>query len=302
MTVREMQVLFENLIGQYNKEMFDRFNTKQIELILNHSQTKILNREFLEQIQNDSVSIRKKLTKFRKLTQVVRNEVELKSMNITGISGTFQVGEIITEATSGATGKVVELNGTTLYISNQTGTFTGSLTITGGTSGATATSGITNSANYTGFPNSKFFSLINISNYMYYVMSTSNVDRTDKPTSGFVIHNILTDVEDLKDFINNDFNKPYLPSPIVAVLEDGIVVLHDSETTINNIDLYFIRQPKKMTSYTTTGIYANYTNTCELPEEYHEAIVQDAVKTAIFIKDPAKYEITINENAENNRI
>lgn len=302
MTVREMQVLFENLIGQYNKEMPDRFNTNQIELILNHSQNKILNREFVEKVQNDAISIRKKLTKFRKLTQVVKNEVELKFMTISGITGTFEVGEIITEATSGATGKIVELDGTTLYISNQTGTFTGSLTITGGTSGATATSGTTSSANYTGIPNSKFFSLVNISNYMYYVMSTSNVDRTDKPTSGFVIDNVLTDVENLKDFINNDFNKPYLPSPIVGVLEDGIVVVHDSETTINNIDLYYLRQPKKMTSYTITDVYANYTNTCELPEEYHEAIVQDAVKTAIFIKEPAKYEITINENAENNRI
>lgn len=61
------------------------------------------------------------------------------------ITGTFQVGETITETTSNATGvlKRADVAGSSkvLYISVATGTFTGGQTLTGGTSGATATGG-----------------------------------------------------------------------------------------------------------------------------------------------------------------
>lgn len=61
------------------------------------------------------------------------------------ITGTFSVGETITESTSNATGvlKRADVGGTSkvLFISVATGTFTGGQTLTGGTSGATATGG-----------------------------------------------------------------------------------------------------------------------------------------------------------------
>ncbi len=57
------------------------------------------------------------------------------------LTGTFQVGEIVTATTSGATGVVLYDNGTnSMIVQVLSGTFTNGVdTITGGTSGATAT-------------------------------------------------------------------------------------------------------------------------------------------------------------------
>lgn len=56
------------------------------------------------------------------------------------VTGTFVVGETVTGGTSGATGTVKRLEGTTImYITVLTSTFTSGETITGGTSSATAT-------------------------------------------------------------------------------------------------------------------------------------------------------------------
>jgi len=57
-----------------------------------------------------------------------------------GLSGTFIVGETVTEATSGNTGVITADSGTVLTLKNVTGTgiFTNDRQITGGTSGATA--------------------------------------------------------------------------------------------------------------------------------------------------------------------
>lgn len=68
-----------------------------------------------------------------------------KQANISGVSGTFVVGETVTGGTSGATGVIYSSNGTTTLILDQPGVFTVSETITGGTSGATATVDSTNS-------------------------------------------------------------------------------------------------------------------------------------------------------------
>lgn len=58
---------------------------------------------------------------------------------LSGVSGTFQVGETVTGGTSGATGVVKRLDGTDeMLITVSTGTFTSGETITGGTSSATA--------------------------------------------------------------------------------------------------------------------------------------------------------------------
>lgn len=57
-----------------------------------------------------------------------------------GLSGTFTVGEVITEATSGNTGIIMSDSGSLLVLKNVTGTgiWTNDRQITGGTSGATA--------------------------------------------------------------------------------------------------------------------------------------------------------------------
>ena len=57
------------------------------------------------------------------------------------LTTSFQDGETVTGATSGATAKVVNVQAEPkrIYIVNKTGTFQASETVTGGTSGATAT-------------------------------------------------------------------------------------------------------------------------------------------------------------------
>lgn len=68
-----------------------------------------------------------------------QDTVTLK-MTMSGGAGTFSVGETVTQATSGATGVVKRVDGSTVYVTISSGVFTsGSNTVTGGTSGATGT-------------------------------------------------------------------------------------------------------------------------------------------------------------------
>jgi hypothetical protein len=62
-------------------------------------------------------------------------------LELTGITGTFSVGETVTGGTSGATGTVATVSGTSIFLTATTvvGTFQAAETVTGGTSGATGT-------------------------------------------------------------------------------------------------------------------------------------------------------------------
>jgi hypothetical protein len=62
------------------------------------------------------------------------------SVALTGVSGTYTVGETVTEATSGYTGTVQSYSSGTLVIDDLSGAFTAGRVITGGTSSATGTS------------------------------------------------------------------------------------------------------------------------------------------------------------------
>ena len=71
------------------------------------------------------------------------------TINTISLVGTFQVGETITQATSGATGTVTSVQTGYIYYKSTSGTFNGTNVITGGTSGATATvTAATGQANY----------------------------------------------------------------------------------------------------------------------------------------------------------
>ena len=61
------------------------------------------------------------------------------SVSITGITGTFTAGEIVTGGTSNATATVYEVGADYLYLTSRDGVFQDAETITGATSGATAT-------------------------------------------------------------------------------------------------------------------------------------------------------------------
>jgi hypothetical protein len=65
------------------------------------------------------------------------------SLPITGLTGTFQIGETVTGGTSGATGIVTGRSASRVVMRNITGTWQNAETITGGTSGASATTSST---------------------------------------------------------------------------------------------------------------------------------------------------------------
>jgi hypothetical protein len=62
-------------------------------------------------------------------------------IDISSVSGTFQVGETVTETTSSATGVIESVTASKMYLTTITAEFVGEKTLTGGTSGATATGG-----------------------------------------------------------------------------------------------------------------------------------------------------------------
>ncbi len=72
------------------------------------------------------------------LLAALGNEYLCLRMTMGSLSGTFQVGETVTQAVSGATGTVRRVDGSQIYVVVASGTFTsGSNTVTGGTSSAT---------------------------------------------------------------------------------------------------------------------------------------------------------------------
>lgn len=60
---------------------------------------------------------------------------------ISSVTGTYVVGETVTETTSGATGVIEEVTASKMVMKTITLAFTGAETLTGGTSGATSTGG-----------------------------------------------------------------------------------------------------------------------------------------------------------------
>ena len=61
------------------------------------------------------------------------------TLNITGISGSYNVDEIVTGGTSAKTGRVIDANTSQIRVTSTSGTFTETETLTGAGSGATAT-------------------------------------------------------------------------------------------------------------------------------------------------------------------
>ena len=81
------------------------------------------------------------------------SEGQYQTVLIENISGTFQVGEVLTGGTSGATGTIFYIGVDALYMGDTTNTYSDTETLTGGTSGATATAASDGAANVVLSPN-----------------------------------------------------------------------------------------------------------------------------------------------------
>lgn len=112
------------------------------------------------------------------LMALLGSDTIVLDMTLTGGSGSFVVGETITQATSGATGVIKRLlTSTRILVSSVVGTFTsGSNLITGGTSAATAT------PTYTAAKKNHLFERLNSNTHPSYTMVSVDPVETMRST------------------------------------------------------------------------------------------------------------------------
>jgi len=99
------------------------------------------------------------------------------TLNVTPLTGTFTSGETITQASSGATGKIVSISTGSITYTPVSGTFVSSATIVGSTSGATAT---TNSVSLSTLSPSTWHLYVTNNYGRHYLTDPSNINSTPK--------------------------------------------------------------------------------------------------------------------------
>lgn len=150
---------------------------------------------------------------------------------------------------------------------------------------------------YASIPNSKVISTNLPADYLYYVKSTTSLTRTGV-TGSFVLPNNIIDFDEVDTFSTSPYNIVVLRGELKTILaENTIILLHEANDTVTGINLIYVRRPKKMTLYGTSGVYATYTNTCELPTHLHEKIVSEAQAMA-YQTLPQNYTIGDNERKQ----
>lgn len=128
--------------------------------------------------------------------------------------------------------------------------------------------------------------------YYFYIRSNSKVTGTylDHTTAKWVGNRVITH-SDLERVINSAYNSPILRMPCVLFEDARFLLYKDSYTNIFNVDLTYVRKPKKLVL--TVGDASLETTTCELSELTHNEIVDLAVN--IFIQE-AKYRLKTAQN------
>lgn len=146
--------------------------------------------------------------------------------------------------------------------------------------------------------------------YFLYVRSNSLISKNYKlekeitNTQDYVITpNKTIKEEDVAKILSTYYNHIILLNPYV-VLSNGnneditkklyLNIIHDTYTTIKQVDLVYYRRPKKFNIIGADGI--NILDHCELPENVHMEIVEGAVE--MFITE-AKYRL--NMRSDNNQ-
>lgn len=112
--------------------------------------------------------------------------------------------------------------------------------------------------------------------YLFYMNSYSKVLRSDEyqETTYAWTPNRLIGHDELDRVVTNPINKPILRQPAILLEgDDKLIVYKDQYTTINNFEITYIREPKKLVLGTPS---ANETNTSELAEHTHIEIVRKA--------------------------
>lgn len=128
--------------------------------------------------------------------------------------------------------------------------------------------------------------------YYFYLRSNSKVTGTylDIVAAKWVPNRVISH-SDLENVINSAYNSPILRKPCVLFEDLKAVIYKDTYTNIFNVDITYVRKPKKLVL--TVANAATETLTCELSELTHNEIVDLAVN--IFIQE-AKYRLKTGQN------
>ena len=113
-------------------------------------------------------------------------------------------------------------------------------------------------------------------NYYAYVRSVSSITGNYKnPVLSAKVSNVLVKQPEANSVINQAYDQHRILRNPVAVLEQGkIKIIHDEYTTINNVDITYIKLPAEFSILTDTA--------CELPMECFNDLVAGA--TDLYIR------------------
>jgi len=125
--------------------------------------------------------------------------------------------------------------------------------------------------------------------FLYYANSQSNVTRTKYPTvTGASFSNIFVGYSNIGNFASFGFKVHFL-EPRVAISSGRIYLKADSFTTINDVDLEYIRKPNPIRGASTS-------NEIDLPEHLRGELVTIAVTKAVAgMSDQNRYQIYSTE-------
>ena len=115
--------------------------------------------------------------------------------------------------------------------------------------------------------------------FLYYLRSDSKITRTALP----VVENEWTtnaevNYTEISNVTTTSFNIPILRSPAVTLESDYLLVYKDNYTTLEGLEMTYIRQLKVLSLDVSD---TTYTTTCELSEYLHSDIVRRAVEMYI---------------------
>jgi hypothetical protein len=109
------------------------------------------------------------------------------------------------------------------------------------------------------------------SDYLYYVRSSSKIDRvTLKPVTDEWTGNNIIGLDSLIKTISGAGNYPIIIHPLVYLAGQNIYVIYDGFTTVKDFNLMYLKQPQQL------DLSAD--NECELPGHWHYDLADYAIR------------------------
>lgn len=153
---------------------------------------------------------------------------------------------------------------------------------------------VTESANLTildtpaDYPNSYYYALDPLKSasserYMFFIQGRIY----DSVNAKWLITQTIT-LDKVKNFIETDYNKPYIENPVLFLKDDRIYIIFDPEDTNTagyKLIIEYIKEPKELVASGASGYQVT---TSELPEEVHNEIVALAVNMMLETVSPER--------------